>query len=62
MNIILNGKTEKVDENISIFNLLENFSNKKAVVVELNGNICQNKDYKLKESDKVEIVTFVGGG
>ncbi|MGM0596146.1 MAG: sulfur carrier protein ThiS [Myxococcota bacterium] len=62
MNIILNGKTKKVDNNTSIADLLKAFSNKNAVVVELNGNICQNRDYKLNENDIVEIVTFVGGG
>ena len=64
--IQLNGKNISVKTNYSIFDLLKkyNLSNKK-VAIEHNGIIIQKTDYKkkfLKNNDKIEVVTFIGGG
>ena len=64
--IQLNGKNILVKTNYSIFDLLKkyNLSNKK-VAIEHNGKIIQKTDYKkkfLKNNDKIEVVTFIGGG
>ena len=64
--IQLNGKKVSIKSNYSIFDLLKryNLSNKK-VAIEHNGIIIPRINYKkkiLKSNDKVEIVTFIGGG
>ena len=64
--IQLNGKKASIKSNYSIFDLLKRYklSNKK-VAIELNGIIIPKTNYKkkfLKSNDKVEIVTFIGGG
>ncbi|MCL2389346.1 MAG: sulfur carrier protein ThiS [Elusimicrobia bacterium] len=66
MNITLNGKKEKLGAEISVQKLL---SLKKitpaGTAVLLNGEIIK-KEFRaktmLKNGDKVEIITFVGGG
>ena len=64
--IQLNGKKVSIKSNYSLFDLLKryNLSNKK-VAIEHNGIIIPRINYKkkiLKSNDKVEIVTFIGGG
>ena len=64
--IQLNGKKVSIKPNYSLFDLLKKYklSNKK-VAIEHNGIIVPNTNYKkkiLKSNDKVEIVTFIGGG
>ena len=64
--IQLNGKKVSIKSNYSIFDLLKRYklSNKK-VAIEHNGIIIPRINYKkkfLKSNDKVEIVTFIGGG
>ena len=64
--IQLNGKNILVKTNYSIFDLLKKYNlSKKKVAIEHNGIIIQKTDYKkkfLKNNDKVEVVTFIGGG
>ena len=64
--IQLNGKNILVKTNYSIFDLLKKYNlSKKKVAIEYNGIIIQKTDYKkkfLKNNDKIEIVTFIGGG
>ena len=64
--IQLNGKKVDIKTNYSIFDLLKkyNLSNKK-VAIEHNGIIIPKINYKkkfLKNKDRVEVVTFIGGG
>ena len=65
MKLTINGK-EKNMESKSISDLLKNLSlNKDTVAVELNKNIVHRQDFddtELKNNDKLEIVTVVGGG
>ncbi len=64
--IQLNGKKIVIKSNYSIFDLLKKYklSNKK-VAIEHNGIIISKAKYKkkfLKNNDKVEVVSFIGGG
>jgi thiamine biosynthesis protein ThiS len=64
--IQLNGKKVVIKPNYSIFDLLKKYklSNKK-VAIEHNGIIIPKANYNrkfLKNNDRVEIVTFIGGG
>ena len=63
----VNGKEISLDNNeINLANLLDNLKvNKEKVVVELDGEIIAKEDFfttKLKESNIVEVISFVGGG
>ncbi len=66
MQIILNGETKTFPEGISILDLLEVLkTDRNRVAVEVNLNIIPRRlhgETKLKENDRVEVVTFVGGG
>mgnify|MGYP001611552096 CR=1 FL=1 len=65
MKLIINGREkevecEKVSDLLNALNL-----NKDAVAVELNRNIVHRQNFDdtmLKDNDKLEIVTVVGGG
>ncbi|MAE43252.1 thiamine biosynthesis protein ThiS [Candidatus Woesearchaeota archaeon] len=65
MKLIINGEEKDFDcETVS--NLLNNLKLKKDIVaVELNKNIVHRENFddtKLRDNDKLEIVTVVGGG
>ncbi|MCI8483679.1 MAG: sulfur carrier protein ThiS [Lachnospiraceae bacterium] len=62
----INGKEKKLEVPISLLELLklEGFQTER-IAVELNGEILPKSLYDatvLKESDKIEVVSFVGGG
>tara|TARA_B100001564_G_scaffold357918_1_gene375276 strand:- start:627 stop:830 length:204 start_codon:yes stop_codon:yes gene_type:complete len=64
--IQLNGKKIVIKSNYSILDLLKKYklSNKK-IAIEHNGRIIPRVNYKkklLKDKDKLEVVTFIGGG
>ena len=64
--IQLNGKTLKINNNLSIKDLLRKYKlNEKSIAIELNGLILPKENYKkkkIKNRDKIEIVHFIGGG
>jgi sulfur carrier protein len=66
MNIKLNGKIKEVEDSCNLQKLLQTLNvNIDYLAVELNGNIVESDSYEqteLKEGDKLEIVSFVGGG
>ena len=66
MNIILNNDEQVVLESISISELLEKFKiDLEYMAVEVNQPIVPKSKYgsfRLKENDKVEIISAVGGG
>ena len=66
MQIIVNGKKYKIKENQNILMLLKKLGFKMSkVAVEINQDLIPRETYKsvtLKRGDKVEIVTFLGGG
>lgn len=65
-HFFLNGEKYSTISNLTIFEIIQYFNyNSKLLVLEYNNSIC-NKRYwnkiKIKNNDKVEIVTIVGGG
>lgn len=66
MQIIVNGKKYKIKEKQNILMLLKKLGFKMSkVAIEINKDLIPRETYKsvkLKKGDKVEIVTFLGGG
>jgi len=65
MQIILNGKKEQVNDDITIEGLLGNMELPRYFVVEHNKNIIYKENYALtalNEGDEVEVASFCGGG
>ena len=66
MNILLNNKSETLFDGTTIQKLLEgkNIKNK-YIAVEINENIIPKSNhntYIIKDGDKIEIITAIGGG
>ncbi len=65
MKLIINSKEKDLNCN-TVSELLKNLNlNKDIVAVELNKNIVHRENFEkteLKNDDKIEIVTVVGGG
>lgn len=65
LEVIINGKNEKIEQS-SILNYIQGKGlNKESIVVELNGNIITREDLDktiINNNDKIEIIRFVGGG
>ncbi len=66
MKIIINGKTEELEAGTTIIFLLSlKELSPDSVVVELNETIIETEYYSktvLKENDRLEVLSFVGGG
>ena len=66
MNIMLNGRQESVSEKLTIAQLVASRGiNASRVVVEHNFRILHRQEWPeaiLKETDSVEIISFMGGG
>ncbi|MFH0939929.1 MAG: sulfur carrier protein ThiS [Planctomycetota bacterium] len=66
MIIYVNSKPQKVPENASVAALLEILSlTEKRVAIEVNKELVTKREwtrFKLKAGDRVEVVSFVGGG
>ena len=66
MNILLNNKPEKLFDGSTVKKLLENKNIKnKYYAVEINRKIIPKSDhetYIIREGDKIEIITAIGGG
>ena len=64
--IIVNGKEMNLTKETSVADYLEqNQYQVKRIAVELNGDILPKYSYSdtmLKDGDRLEVVTFVGGG
>ena len=64
--IIVNGKVINLTEYTTVAEYLEqNQYQVKRIAVELNGDILPKYSYSdtmLKDGDRLEVVTFVGGG
>lgn len=62
----VNGNEISAKENMTVRQFLEEQGFRTdRVAVELNGNICPKSQFDkviLKDSDKIEVVSFVGGG
>lgn len=66
MEIILNGEKKSFPQGSDIRAVLGSLNMKKdGIVAELNGAILRSEEWAgriLKENDKVEVISFVGGG
>ncbi len=64
--IILNGKEKEQYSDLSLTELLEQEGyDSRKIAVEINGEIISKSIYnetRVKSGDKVEVVSFVGGG
>jgi len=61
----INGKYEEINDINLLDYLIKNKYRADRVVVDLNGNIVKKADFEkinIKNTDKIEIVCFVGGG
>ena len=61
----INGKDEEITDINLLDSLIKNKYRADRVVVDLNGDIVKKADFKkinIKNTDKIEIVCFVGGG
>ena len=62
----LNGQCYYIEQDINIFDLVTYFNyNDHLLVLEHNNLVRHKKDWKdifIKDQDKIEIVTIVGGG
>lgn len=65
-NFFLNGHSYYIQSNITLLDLIHYFNfNDSLLVLEYNNLICDKKNWNqifLKDKDKIEIVTIVGGG
>ena len=66
IKIKVNGKFSTINENLSLFTLLNQLKIPLTkVAIELNHEIVDKKklnNIKLRKDDKIEIVHFIGGG
>ncbi|WP_100331064.1 sulfur carrier protein ThiS [Bacillus xiapuensis] len=67
MNVVINGKKEKVDlSDSTAAALLKAFDlDRKTVIVEVNGKIIPKNELEtagIADGDRIELVHFVGGG
>ena len=66
IKIKLNGKLKTLNNNSTLFNIIQKNKIPLAkVAIELNKEIVDKKkvkNIKLKNNDKIEIVHFIGGG
>ena len=65
-NFFLNGEKYSTNDKITIFKLIQYFNyNTSLLVLEYNNSICNLKNWDkiyIRDNDKIEIVTIVGGG
>ncbi|HTK37468.1 MAG TPA: sulfur carrier protein ThiS [Pyrinomonadaceae bacterium] len=66
MTIIINGDTKEIPSDLSLDGVLEFFSlPSQRVAVELNKTVIPRREWSrttVAESDKIEVIHFVGGG
>lgn len=66
MNVTVNGKAEQLEDGMTLAALVAKYGLVPLrVAVEVNQELVSRRNYdatSLKDGDRVEIVTFVGGG
>lgn len=66
MQVTVNGRTLEVDDGITVAGLLERMAvDARRVAIERNQDVVPRKTWAacaLADGDRVEVVTFVGGG
>ena len=66
MKVLINGEVKEIAAKINLQELLKNLSlPSERIAVELNKQVVRKKDWEmttLNDTDKIEIIHFVGGG
>ncbi len=66
MQIIVNGETKRIEGELNLQELLKKLElPTERIAIELNKTVVRKKDWaavKVADSDKIEIIHFVGGG
>lgn len=66
VTIVLNGEQKKIEAEVTLDRLLDLFSlPRQRVAIELNKQVVRRELWettKLKDSDLIEVIHFVGGG
>ena len=66
MKITLNGRPQEYAEALNLKNLVEQFyQERRKIIIEINGKIIKNpqwQDTLIREGDRIELITLVGGG
>ena len=66
MRIVINGETKQIETGLNLNELLSKLElPSERIAIELNKTVVRKKDWettKIADSDKIEIIHFVGGG
>lgn len=66
MQIIVNGESKEIEKELNLHEFLKRLDlPTERVAIELNKTVVRKKDWetvKLADSDKIEVIHFVGGG
>ncbi len=66
MKVFINGEVKNTPEGLNLDELLRHFSMpSQRIAIEMNMSVVRRKDWekmKVNETDKIEIIHFVGGG
>lgn len=66
MKVFINGEVKEIAAKISLHELLKNLAlPSERIAVELNERVVRRKDWEnmwLNDTDKIEVIHFVGGG
>ena len=66
MQVIINGETKQIERELNLQELLKKLElPTERIAIELNKTVVRKKDWaavKEADSDKIEIIHFVGGG
>lgn len=66
MRVEVNGETREIPAELSLAGLLDHLSMpSRLLAIELNKAVVRRKDWqdtKVQDSDRIEIIHFVGGG
>lgn len=66
MKVFINGETREIESDLNLQELLEHFSLPgERIAIEVNREVVRKKDWaeiRVRDSDKIEIIHFVGGG
>ena len=66
MQVLINGETRKIENEVNLRQLLEKLDlPTERIAIELNKDVIRKKDWesiKISDADKIEIIHFVGGG
>jgi thiamine biosynthesis protein ThiS len=66
MKVFLNGEVREVPDGFNLEQLLQHFSlPSQRIAIEVNKDVVRRGDWtavKVGESDKIEVIHFVGGG